>query len=100
MYVCVFDCVCVYVCVCMCAVYMGTKIVFLFLFRVNWSPKEFSKASLHDERYNTLYYINNPKGNFRMFHWIDNNIVKMVSNIHMGSKDEVVMKPRKKTKNK
>ena len=75
---------------------MGTKIVFLFLFRVNWPPKEFSKASLHDERYNTLYYMNDPKGNFRMFRWIDNNIVKMVSNIHMGSKDEVVMKPRKK----
>ena len=31
-----------------------------------------------------------------MFRWIDNNIVKMVSNIHMGSKDEVIMKSRKK----
>ena len=74
---------------------MGTKITFLFFFRVNWPTKEFSKSALHDERYNTLYYMNDPKGNFRMFRWIDNNIVKMVSNIHMGSKDEVVMKPRK-----
>ena len=63
---------------------------------MNWPPKEFSKTALHDERYNTLYYMNDPKGNFRMFRWIDNNIVKMVSNIHMGSKDEVIMKPRKK----
>ena len=30
-----------------------------------------------------------------MFRWIDNNIVKMVSNIHMGTEDEVIMKPRK-----
>ena len=40
--------------------------------------------------------MNDPKGNFRMFRWIDNNIVKMVSNIHMGTEDEVIMKPRKK----
>ena len=31
-----------------------------------------------------------------MFHWIDNNVVKMVSTIHMGTKDEVIMKSRKK----
>ena len=31
-----------------------------------------------------------------MFQWIDNNIVKMVSNVHMGSKDEAVIRPRKK----
>ena len=30
-----------------------------------------------------------------MFRWIDDNVVKMVFNIHMGTKDEVVMKPRK-----
>ena len=33
-----------------------------------------------------------------MFRWIDNNIVKMVSNIHMGTKDKVIMKSRKKTR--
>ena len=27
-----------------------------------------------------------------MFRWIDNNVVKMVSNIHMKTKDEVIMK--------
>ena len=31
-----------------------------------------------------------------MFRWVDNNIVKMVSNIHIGEKDESVMEPRKK----
>ena len=71
---------------CVCGVIMGTKITFLFLFRVNWPPKEFSKTALHDERYNMLYYMNDPKGNFRMFRWTDNNIVKLVSNIHMGNR--------------
>ena len=33
-----------------------------------------------------------------MFRWIDNNVVKMVLNIHMGTKDEVIMKSRKKPK--
>ena len=76
---------------------IGTTIVFLFSFsRPNWPPKEFSKHVLHDVRYDTLYYINNPKGNFQMFCWIDNNVVEMVSNMHMGTKDGVVIKPRKK----
>ena len=89
-------CVCVCVCVCVFAGIIETNVVFLFLFRSNWSPPEFSKKALHDERYNTLYYMNDPKGNFRMFRWIDNNIVKMLFNVHMGAKDESVMKPRKK----
>ena len=87
---------CAYVCVY--AVIMGTNTVFLFLFRVNWPSKEFSKNALHDERYNILYYMNDPKGTFQMFHWIDKDIVKMVSNVHMRTKDEVIMKPRKKQK--
>ena len=33
-----------------------------------------------------------------MFRWIDSSIVKMVSNVHMGTKDEVIMKPRKEEK--
>ena len=32
-----------------------------------------------------------------MFCWIDNNIVKMVSNVHMGTKDEAVIRPQKKS---
>ena len=40
--------------------------------------------------------MNDLIGNFRMFRWIDNNIVKMISNVHMGSKDEAVICPRKK----
>ena len=42
--------------------------------------------------------MNDSKKNFQIFCWIDNNIVKLVSNIHMGSKDEVVMKSIKKPK--
>ena len=40
--------------------------------------------------------MNDPKGNFQIVRWIDNNILKMVSNTHMGTKDEVIMKSRKK----
>ena len=40
--------------------------------------------------------MNDPIGNFQMFCWVDNNIVKMVLNVHMGAKDESVMKPQKK----
>ena len=40
--------------------------------------------------------MNDPKGNFQMFCWIDNNIVEMIFNVHMGTKDESVMKLRKK----
>ena len=94
----VLDDVCMCVRVCVCAVIMETNIVFIFLFRVKWPPKELSKSSLHNKRYNMLYYMNDPKENFRMFRWIDNNIVKMVFNVHMGTKDEVIMKARKKTR--
>ena len=31
-----------------------------------------------------------------MFRWINNNIVTMVSIVHIGTEDEVIMKPRKK----
>ena len=32
--------------------------------RFNWPPPEFSKHALHDTRYNTLYYMNDPICNF------------------------------------
>ena len=54
----------------------------------------FSKSELTDNRFNTLY-CKDHLGNFRMFHWLDNNIVKMVSNIHYGNLEESVMKARK-----
>ena len=94
MCVCVCVCVCVRMCICVCI--LATNIVFLFLFRPNWPPLEFSKRATHDERYNILHYMNDLKGNFQMFCWIDNNIVRMVSNVHIGTKDKSVMKPRKK----
>ena len=33
---------------------------------------------------------------FQIFRWVDNNVVKMVSNVHMRAKDESVMKQTKK----
>jgi hypothetical protein len=65
--------------------------------RPGWPPKEIGKKSIQDKRYNSLYYMNDKVGNYRIFRWIDNNIVKMVSNIHTGgSTDEQVLKNRRK----
>ena len=33
-----------------------------------------------------------------MFRWVDNNIVKMIFNVHLGTKNESVIKPRKKAR--
>ena len=55
----------------------------------------FKEGELEDSRFNTLYCKDHP-GNFRMFCSLDNNIVKLVSNIHSGNVDESVMKARKK----
>lgn len=55
----------------------------------------FKEGELEDSQFNSLYCKDHP-GNFRMFRWVDNNIVKLVSNIHTGSADESVMKARKR----
>ena len=53
---------------------------------VGWPPKEFGKKSIHGSRFNSLYYVNNKTDNYQIFEWIDNNnIVKMVSNVHTGT---------------
>ena len=39
--------------------------------------------------------MNDPIGNIQTFRWVDNNIVKIISNVHIGAKDESVIKPRK-----
>ena len=66
--------------------------------RPGWPPKEIGKKSIQDKRYNSLYYINDKVGNYQVFCWIDNNIVKMVSNIHTGaSSDEHVLRNRRKS---
>lgn len=38
----------------------------------------------------------NDKNNFRIFCWVDNNVVKFVSNVHRGTKDETVEKARRR----
>ena len=38
--------------------------------------------------------MNDPIGNFQMFCWVNDNIVKIVFNVHMGAKDESFMTPR------
>ena len=40
--------------------------------------------------------MNNRIGNFRMFCWIDNSVVKKISNLHLGSSDEKGLKGRKR----
>jgi len=65
--------------------------------RTGWPPKEIGKRSIQDVRYNSLYYMNDKVGNYRIFRWIDNNIVKLVSNVHTGtSSDKNVLRNRRK----
>lgn len=51
--------------------------------------------SVEDKLFNTVYYLNDKIGNFQIFCLIDNNVVQMVSNIHIGV-DEKVWSSRKK----
>ena len=59
-------------------------------------PKKFVRnpSRIND----TIHCIINDKvGNYQIFCWIDNNIVKMVSNIYTGaSSDEHVLRNRRK----
>ena len=38
----------------------------------------------------------NDKNNYRMFRWVDNSVVKFVSNVHTGKKDESIEKDRRR----
>ena len=82
----VYVCMCVCVCVCVC---VSLQLILCFCSSLDPTGHHQNLASVY---YMTLDTI----GNFQMFRWIDNNVVKMVFNIHMGTKDEVVMKQRKK----
>lgn len=59
--------------------------------RRGWPPKEFK--NINDERFNTLYTLND-KDNFKIFRWVDNNVVTMVSTLHDGT--ETVARQRKR----
>ena len=48
-----------------------------------------------DKRYNAFFYMDHKAG-FCCFCWIDNNVVKFVSNVHTGSLEEVVSRPCKR----
>ena len=67
------------------------------------TKKKKKKLSPHpkvkDKRYNAFYYMDHKDG-FRCFRWIDNNVVKFVSNVHTGSMEEVVTRPRKRPRTK
>ena len=66
-------------------------------------PKKKKKLPLHpkvkDKRYNAFYYMDHKAG-FRCFCWIDNNVMKFVSNVHTGLMEEVVTRPRKRPRTK
>ena len=71
--------------------------IVVVVLRPGWPPPEFSDHAIHDHRSNSLYYMNDETGNYRMVQWIDNNVVKMVLNVHLGtSVDESVSRDRKK----
>lgn len=46
-----------------------------------WPPQEM--RTINDNRFNTLYSMNDEMG-FRVFRWVDNNVVTMVSSFHDG----------------
>ena len=57
-----------------------------------WPPKEIRERD--EKRYNVLHYMND-KNIFCIFCWVDNNVVKFVSNVHRGTKEESVEKSRR-----
>jgi hypothetical protein len=57
-----------------------------------WPPTEF--RSLTDNRFNTLYSMNDENG-FCIFRWVDNNVVTMVSSFHDGTEANPTRRRRK-----
>ena len=52
-----------------------------------------------DKRYNTLHVMEHKLGH-RCFWWVDNSVVKFVSNLHYGTGNEAVLRPQKKATTK
>ena len=50
---------------------------------------------MDDDRFNSCYLLND-KNNYKIFRWIDNNIVKMVSTVHTGCEGEQVEANRRR----
>ena len=71
---------------------MGIGMVGTAHARKGWPPKEFKEVN--DNRFNTLYYLDGEDDKYRMFCWVDNNLVTMVSTVNDGS--EEIEKNRKK----
>ena len=59
--------------------------------RPGWPCSEFKNVT--DACFNSLYYCDDEEG-FRIFRWVDNNIVTMVSSIHTG--EEKILRKRKR----
>ena len=47
-----------------------------------WPPKEIRE--LEDNRFNIVHHMDTKDG-YRIFRWVDNNVVKFVSNVHLGT---------------
>lgn len=52
--------------------------------RLGWPPEEFRLVD--DDRFNTLYNMPGPDGDYLMCRWVDNNVVTVVTNVHKGTK--------------
>ena len=70
---------------------LGVAVVGTARAKRGWPPKEIKNVK--DERFNTLYWIND-QANYKIMRWVDNNIVTMVSTIHEAN--ETIVKVRKK----
>ena len=71
---------------------MGIGVVGTARMRRGWPPAEFKKVE--DDRFNSLHYLDGEDGKYRIFRWVDNNIVTMVSTVHTGF--EEVKKERRR----
>ena len=67
--------------------------------RRGWPPKELTE--IDDDRFNTIHTMRDEKS-FRIFRWVDNNVVTMVSTLHDGKEkiERERKKPRINQKNK
>jgi len=70
---------------------MGLGVVGTARHSRGWPPKEYKEVK--DDRFNTVYIMND-KRKYKMIRWVDNNVVNMVSNVHVGN--EVVERNRRR----
>ena len=78
---------------------LGVAVVGTARARRGWPAKEIK--DIKDDRFNTLYWLNDKK-DYQIQRWVDNNIVTMVTSFHTAEKTitRIRKKPRVTSTNK